>query len=316
MIIDRDRINYSLSKNDGAILCKTDDPIYDMRLKIVIHGKPIADSRPRGKIKDDSIYFYNPHLEALKKLFKPIYSTDDILKGVIIDRLMKVTLITYYMPTKDLAKGLGLNNIKLETFPSIIVKDNDNAEKVHWDLLANYDFKIILDDNLIWENTTRKLISDDERIEIMIDFPSNNDKVHPAYNKEIRSGLKYIYTFINPKILNKHQLINPQDISLLHIYFLSMINIHKLNKQKTFRRTMTKTLEYYPKELMICLMMFLQMGDYEVIKNIKKEKLIEMYIEKLLKDTIDNYTSYVEHIARCKSIIEGDLMYGFEKFTS
>ena len=316
MIIDKDRINYALSKHDGAILSKTDDPVYDMRLKIVLHGKPIADSRPRGKIKDDAIYFYNPHLEALKKLFKPIYNSDNILKGLVIDRLMKVSLITYYMPTKDLAKGLGLANIKSEMFPSIIVKDNDNAEKVHWDLLANYDFKIILDDNLIWENNTKKLISDDERIEILIDFPSNNDKVHPAYNKEIRSGLKYIYTFINPKMLNKHQLVDPQDISLLHIYFLMMIEKYKLNKQKTFRRTLTKTLEYYPKELMICLLMFLKMGDYEVIKNIKKENLIEMYIEKLLKDTVDNYTSYNKYIEQCKLIIEGDLLYGIEKYIS
>jgi hypothetical protein len=117
-------------------------------------------------------------------------------------------------------------------------------------------------------------------------------------------------------MLNKHQLVNPQDISLLHIYFLMMIEKYKLNKQKTFRRTLTKTLEYYPKELMICLLMFLKMGDYEVIKNIKKENLIEMYIEKLLKDTIDNYTSYNKYIEKCKLIIEGDLLYGIEKYIS
>ena len=190
----KERLEESLYKYDGAILYDTDDPIYDKELKIVIHGSPVIDGRVKmGK----SGVFYNPQKNEMKRLFKPLYSSDDLLQGVIIDKLMKVKMDLYFIPTLDMAKLFGVEAINSEIFPSIVVKDNDNAEKVHWDILHDYNFKVVLDDNLIIENTTRKFMSAKERVEIKIQFCSDNNKIHVAYDKIIQKNLKYIWSLIN-----------------------------------------------------------------------------------------------------------------------
>lgn len=304
MIIDRQRIEDTLKKYDGAVLEKTDDPIYDMRLRIVLHGRPITDSRPRAA--QGGAFFYNPHKEAMKRMFKPLYNKDELLQGLIIDKLMKVHMITYYAPTKETAKMLGLANIKSESFPSIITKDNDNAEKVHWDILADYEFKIFLDDNLIWHNSTTKYTSDDERVEILVEFTSDNNKIHACYDKEIRNGLKYRYMMFNPKFLKMCDLVQPNNVGLLHIYLLALIETYKLNKQRTFRKSLQKSLEYYPKELFIALLIFLK-SFREDMKNMKKLDFMTLYIDLLLKDKQANYDFYKKENMLVEHIIGADL---------
>lgn len=129
-----------------------------------------------------------------------------------------------------------MQNIISENFPSITVKDNDNAEKVHWDILHDYQFKVILDDNLIWKNITEKRISNNERVEIFVNFCSDNNKIHPAYDAIIEKSLKYIYTRLNPKFLKMNNIVDAKDIMMMHLYILRMQEHHKLLKQKRIRK--------------------------------------------------------------------------------
>lgn len=301
--LEHDRINDTLERYSGAILYDTEDPIYDKELKIIIHGSPVIDGRVKmGK----SGVFYNPQKNEMKRLFKPLYDSDEILRGIVIDKLMKIKMDLYFMPTLDMAKLFGLEAIRSEKYPSIVVKDNDNAEKVHWDILHDYNFKVILDDNLIVENTTRKFMSDKERVELKVQFCSDNNKIHEAYDKIIQKNLKYIYMRLHPKFLRMNNIVDAKCIIKMHLYFLCVIEKYKLSKQKTFRKTIYKTLDWYPKECVMAVFHTLNVkGDH--IK-LNKDRLLEIYIDYLLKDNLDNYVNfYNKELKEIENIIEGDL---------
>lgn len=299
----KERLEESLYKYDGAILYDTDDPIYDKELKIVIHGSPVIDGRVKmGK----SGVFYNPQKNEMKRLFKPLYSSDDLLQGVIIDKLMKVKMDLYFMPTLDMAKLFGVEAINSERFPSIVVKDNDNAEKVHWDILHDYNFKVVLDDNLIIENTTRKFMSAKERVEIKIQFCSDNNNIHEAYDKIIQKNLKYIYMKIHPKFLRMNNIVDASNILKFHFYLLGVQERYNLAKQKTYKKTLRKTLDWYPKECVMAICHELKVkGDY---LKLNKDDMLDFYIDFLTKDRLDDYINfYNKDISENKTIIEGGI---------
>ena len=134
--LEDSRIEETLKQYSGAVLYDTDDPIFDKELKIVLHGSPIIDGRVR---MGASGAFYNPQKNEMKKLFRPLYLSDPLLQSIIIDKLMIVKMTLYHQPTIEVAKLLGIAAIESEQFPAITVKDNDNAEKVHWDILLDYN---------------------------------------------------------------------------------------------------------------------------------------------------------------------------------
>lgn len=301
--LENTRIEETLKNYSGAVLYDTEDPIFDKELKIVLHGSPIIDGRVR---MGASGAFYNPQKNEMKKLFRPLYSSDNLLQNIIIDKLMIVRMVLYHAPTKEMAKLLGMTGIQSEQFPAITVKDNDNAEKVHWDILHDYAFKVILDDNLIWKNITEKRYSDKERVEIFINFCSDNSAISPAYDEIIGNSLKYIYTRINPKFLRMNNIVDAKSIMRMHLYLLGMQETHKLNKQKTYKKALRQTLEYYPKECIMAIFQTLQVkGDY---LKMNKADIIEMYMEFLYKDKTDNYINfYNNEVKLVENIIGGNI---------
>lgn len=301
--LENTRIEETLRKYSGAVLYDTDDPIFDKELKIVLHGSPIIDGRVR---MGASGAFYNPQKNEMKKLFKPLYTSDNLLQSIIVDKLMIVKMVLYHQPTAEMAKLLGMVGIESEKFPSITVKDNDNAEKVHWDILHDYQFKVILDDNLIWKNITEKRISNKERVEIYINFCSDNSNIHPAYDEVIGRSLKYIYTRLNPKFLRMNNIVDAKNIMRMHLYLLAMQEKYKLTKQKTYKKTLLQTLEYYPKECIMAIFQTLKVkGEY---LKMNKADIIEMYMDFLYKDQTDNYINfYNKDIKDIDKIIGGNI---------
>lgn len=304
--LENSRLEETLKQYSGALLYDVDDPVFNKELKIVLHGSPIIDGRVR---MGASGVFYNPQKNEMKRLFKPLYTSDNLLQSLIIDKLMIVRMVLYFQPTNDMAKLLGMQNIISENFPSITVKDNDNAEKVHWDILHDYQFKVILDDNLIWKNITEKRISNNERVEIFVNFCSDNNKIHPAYDAIIEKSLKYIYTRLNPKFLKMNNIVDAKDIMMMHLYILRMQEHHKLLKQKTYKKTLRQTLDYYPKECIMAIFSTLQVkGEY---LKMNKSDLIDLYMEFLNKDQTDNYINfYNKQIDKVDRIIGGDINGG------
>lgn len=274
MRIDKERINFTLKKFDKAEIVDTGDPIWDKELRFTIHGRPITDGRPRYIKKTET--FFNPEKEAMKKLFRPIYNSDETLSTITISKPMKVFMDVYYKPTKTFRKFMKEAEINGEKFWSIEKKDNDNAEKVHFDILTDLEFKVILDDNLIVENLTRKFISYDERAVIRIVYPSDPDKIHKVYKVAIEESSEWIYLGINYKYIAKMSAEN------FHDYLVKICRERSLHKNKrSFNRHIMKTLmRMTPDHLADVLMYGLGKG---VKLKLTKLETIDAYLKCLHK---------------------------------
>ncbi|MFW6014958.1 MAG: RusA family crossover junction endodeoxyribonuclease [bacterium] len=187
--IDIDRIRYSLNNYIPAKITKNDlmhKNIFDKKLSIVIPGNPVSDSRPRGT---KSGHFYNPNKNALKKLFKKLYEQDELLQKTCITYPHMVYLRIYVEPKKEFDTALPDELLKKENAPALGLKDNDNIEKVHWDILQDDAFKIILNDSSIVKNYTEKYYSNKPRIEIYVLYSENY--IYDCYEKSIKKSMIY-----------------------------------------------------------------------------------------------------------------------------
>lgn len=288
--LGKERIEETARRYDSAVIVDTGDPVWDKELRLTIHGSPVIDGRVRFNTQTFAIY--NPMKGEMVKLFKPIYNSDGILQGIIIDKLMIVQTKLYFMPTADMAKHMTMEEINSEKFPSIVVKDNDNAEKVHFDVLHDKAYRVILDDNLIWHNDTKKFISMNERVELSIRFCSTNNNVHTMYDKVIRKNTKYIFMKLHPKFIRMHNVLDTNDVVGFHVFLLKHRVHYKLDKVKTYRKALRNLLDFYPKELYMAILTKTGVKQ-KVIDGLKvKDKIIEYYIDHLLKDTPTNYNNY------------------------
>lgn len=288
--ISKERIEETARRYDEAVIVDTGDPIWDKELQLVIHGSPVIDGRVRFNTQTFAIY--NPMKNEMVKLFKPIYNSDEVLQGVIIDKLMIVNVKLFFMPTADMAKNMDMNQITSELYPSIVMKDNDNAEKVHFDILHDAKFRVILDDNLIWSNTTEKYISMNERVELKVRFCSSNSNVHTMYDKVIQKNTKYIFMKMHQKFIRLHDILDTSDVMKFHVYLIKHRVFYKLDKIKTYRKALRNFLDFYPKELYTAIL--LKIGIKQaVIDGLKvKEKIIDYYMDQMIKDTPTNYNNY------------------------
>ncbi|MGL6132412.1 MAG: RusA family crossover junction endodeoxyribonuclease [Fusobacteriaceae bacterium] len=229
-MVDADRIIHTLDKYRMSTVIPVDGhPLYDSKLHICIHGTPISDSRPRlSKQKD---YFYNPHKEALKKLFNHIYKTDTVLQETCITSPHQIDIRFYLMPDKDAIATFGKDMISTDNIESIGVKDNDNIEKVHWDVLQDAKFRVILDDRNIIANTTKKFYSYNPRIEIDILFCTDPDnELNNKYMRMITKKKVYRIFILSPKYLNNHY---DTDIEKAH-FFVDNVKNAKFTKKEQF----------------------------------------------------------------------------------
>ena len=172
--------------------CRCEDilqpnPMYNKRLFITIPGDPVSDGRPRNN--RELQIFYNAKKEFLKKIFKVIYDRDPLLKKMAILSPHDILIQTYAYPTKSDLKFLDEKDVFEEKIFSIATKDNDNVEKVNWDVLQDVEFQIILNDTYTVGNRTLKYYSFNPRTVITIDY--NTGFVQPLYKHKIESSVEY-----------------------------------------------------------------------------------------------------------------------------
>lgn len=175
--------------------------MYDNCLKLVMHGEPIADSRPR--FLKDREGTYNPHKAFLMRVFSKLYEQDKVLQKTLIATPIAIVIRNYVTPTKALQKSIGVDIIS-EKYVSIKQKDNDNIEKVHWDVLQDSKYKVILDDRLLSHNYSEQFYSTEPRIEIDIHYPSDEmlkkeHKYFKPYIEQIEKLAEYKKIKILPK---------------------------------------------------------------------------------------------------------------------
>lgn len=177
--------------------------MYDKCLSLVMHGEPVSDSRPR--FLKDREGTYNPHKAFLMRVFGKLYEQDPLLQRIMIALPFAIDIRNFVTPTKKIQKRIGVDIIN-ERYVSIKQKDNDNIEKVHWDVLQDDKYKILLDDKLVTHNRSSQFYSVDPRIEIDIHFPSEevlkkNKSYFAPYIEEIKSNASYKKYKIHPKYI-------------------------------------------------------------------------------------------------------------------
>lgn len=206
-------------------------PKYDKALVMVMYGEPVADSRPRFKKDGDGTY--NPHKAYLMRVFNKLYQEDDMLLKTVIDTPCGVILRNYVTPEKKMQKAIGVDIVD-ETHISIKQKDNDNIEKVHWDVLQDKQFSVLLDDKLVTHNSTCQFYSLEPRIEIEIQFPSKEmlekeKKYFMPYLETIKMSASYKAFRLYPKYI--FTICNTSDKKFPETFFNNLSEVNLTAKQ-------------------------------------------------------------------------------------
>jgi Holliday junction resolvase RusA-like endonuclease len=178
------------------------NPRYNRMLVLSIPGVPISDSRPRFVFKTKT--FFNPHKEQLMKIFQALYESDALLRSMYIYTPVKIQM-TYYMPIPKSITGEMRELAEKSLLEPCTVKDNDNIEKVHWDVLQEF---IMFDDKLIISNHTEKKFGTDPRIDISIYY---NTEFQYSYHRDVLMRSKkfkehLLFNFCMRKIETKEQM--------------------------------------------------------------------------------------------------------------
>ena len=202
------RVEYTKERYTPAYIEKIPEDgklfkFFDERLVITVYGEPIADSRPRYLKERDGTY--NPHKAFLMRVFKPVYEQDKLLQSTLIERPLGMRIRSFVTPENKVKKAIG-EAILDELSISIKQKDNDNIEKVHWDVLQDEKYAVILDDRLVSFNETIQMYSIDPRIIIEVHYPSDamlskESKYFAPYMEHIKKLATYRKARIYPKYI-------------------------------------------------------------------------------------------------------------------
>lgn len=217
--------------------------VYNRMLNVVIPGKPIADGRVR--FGQDSIY--NPNKANMMKIFDRIYKGSEAEKLTIFGHVRFD--ITVYLPLpKTYKKIIGPDNFKLVesgNFHAPTKPDNDNFEKICYDLLQDRHYLILFADECIIDNRTTKFYVPSEqlaRIEMRVYF---NDPAEIWMMDKLKTNKDYLGYLISPKYMNRH--IKP---SKWKSYFYKTINewVKNNKNNKSVPTTVKNILRVYNTE--------------------------------------------------------------------
>lgn len=160
---------------------------FEYTLKIVIPGPPVSDGRPR--LNKETEKFYNEKKVFLCGIFEVMYKMDALLRKTCIVTPHRIRISTYTHPTKAELRYLLDDEVLSDLVDSIGAQDNDNIEKVNWDVLQASQFMIILNDSYTIQNQTHKYYSYHPRTEIYIDYDTYYKS--KLYEHKITSSMEY-----------------------------------------------------------------------------------------------------------------------------
>lgn len=241
------------------------DKDFNKRLIIEIIGEPVSDGRPRENKEMQK--FYNEKKEFLKQIFRVIYRKDTLLQKLCIITPHRINIVTYSYPTKKDLQFLSNEDLEKECVRSIGNKDNDNVEKVHWDVLQDTEFMIILNDSSTTENYTRKYYSFKPRTLIIIDFA--DDFTSDLYRFKITTSVEYRFYLSSKKyVIDIHRMDNKTAIEYL--------TKSLLNLKSTASKKIKLLLANYNAEILHGIFMNFVFGD-------NRNDKIELYGKKAIK---------------------------------
>ena len=215
-----DRIQLVRNLYEGAEI----KPVNNMRdfnqkLSLTIPGDPVSDGRPRENKKLQ--IFYNAKKEFLRRIFREIYRRDPILQKLCILTPHRIEVRCYSRPTSKEAKYLSIEEIESESIFSIANKDNDNVEKVNWDVLQDSEFMIILNDSHTVNNETFKYYSFNPRTEINVYFSTTFTS--KLYEAKIINSMEYkLYLCSKKYTIDKNEMSGDELISYLGLKLIDI----------------------------------------------------------------------------------------------
>lgn len=135
---------------------------------------------------------------------------DPLLQNLCILTPHRIEIIAYSLPTAKEAKYLSHEDILHEEVFSIGNKDNDNVEKVNYDVLQDTEFMIILNDSYMVNNETFKYYSYRPRTVINIYFSSTFK--NELYEAKITSSMEYKFYLCSKKLLMDVKKLSDKEI--------------------------------------------------------------------------------------------------------
>lgn len=249
----------------ASISIVKDNKDFDRMLRLVIPGDPVSDGRPRENKKLE--IFYNQKKEFLRKIFRSIYKMDTLLQRLSILTPHRIEVRTYSLPTAVEAKYLSPEEISGEGVFSIGNKDNDNVEKVNWDVLQDTEFMIILNDSLTVNNETFKYYSYKPRTEICVYFSTTFTNL--LYEQKIIKSMEYKFFMCSKKFTIDKEMMSDKDV-------IEYLGVKLIDIKTTAKKKVGYLLKAYPAEIIDGLFKY-------YFFNNAKNIFVDKYIKKKAK---------------------------------
>lgn len=224
---DRSNIKPVFEVQDVKYKLSSSSATFDKMLYVVIPGNPIAD----GRVRFSTNAIYNPNKANLMKVFDRIFHGSG-LENLIIFGPIYFDITVYLKIPQVIKKQLDNKSkelLKQEKLIAMSKPDNDNFEKICFDLLQDKHYMIVFGDESIIENTTRKYYTDsadNTRVEMRVYFKSKQDKWYMEKVKDQKDYLRYL---LSPKYMKNN--VKVEDWKK-HFYF-TVFEWYKNKKSST-----------------------------------------------------------------------------------
>lgn len=286
---------------------------YNKKLKIVLYGEPIADSRPRVT-RGVAISI---NIGILRGFFIPLYRQNELLKRTLIDSPFHLGFKFFMSPSKKLLKKIGypqtkrtsIKNKKMyqkflnDEIHDLSIKDCDNMVKVYNDLFMTEEARITLDDGFnIGLHKVDKFISLNPRTEITLYY---SDSPSP-YFKEIMHDH---YSFFKFRMSEKHMYIYNRTYKeqLKFLESLFTVEFKDLNSHSKLidklKQVISYMEEHYSAKLLESLVKEIgDMSNYSKVNRTINTNILLMhlfrknkYVISILKDNMKKYNDMINN---------------------
>lgn len=176
---------------------------YNKKLKIILYGEPMADSRPRVS-RGVAISI---NIGILRGFFIPLYKKDDLLMKTLIDSPFHLGFKFFMSPSKKIQKMIGYtpsrkkqrikskkiyDKFMKDELHDLSIKDCDNMVKIYNDLFMTEEARITLDDGFnIGLHKVDKYLSLNPRTEITVYYSDSPSPYFKSLMHDHYSFFKY-----------------------------------------------------------------------------------------------------------------------------
>lgn len=206
---------------------------YNRCLKIVLHGEPFSDSRPRLNKLTGGVVLIN--MEKMKQVFDILYNKSELLQNLTILSPYHLYCKFYMKATTNDLKYFRNNPrmagaYKRESLFCLARQDVDNMCKIHNDILFVDDRYIVLTDSFnAGFFDPEKYLSPNPRAEVYVFF--NEGKVLPYYQEYIKKTSDYTEWLCSVKNMKQNKRTTKEQF--IHLRKIIQTKLKECNGNET-----------------------------------------------------------------------------------